>query len=84
MHYLAVALFTGCLGILLGLAPVGDLIEHFREDLDRFRDSLFGFQSRPARPLVHVNRRARLDGQIWFAVGGAIVILLALVAYLTS
>ncbi|HLN00594.1 MAG TPA: hypothetical protein VK335_15005 [Bryobacteraceae bacterium] len=84
MYYLAVAFITGCLAILLGVTPVGDLFETFRDEFDRFRDSLYGLQLKPVRRMVNLNRGGRLHGQIWFAVAGVALILFALLAYLAS
>jgi hypothetical protein len=71
-------------GILLGVTPVGDLFETFLDELDRFRDSFYGSQLKPVRPMVNLNREGRLHGQIWFAVAGVALILFALLAYLAS
>jgi hypothetical protein len=84
MHYLDVALITGCLAILFGIAPGGRLLDALYDLEDRFRDSLSGLQLKPVRPLVDINRDGRLHGQIWFAVAGVALILLALIAYLAS
>lgn len=84
MHYLAVALITGCLAILFGIAPMGRFLDVLDNLEDRFRDSLYGLQLKPVRRMVNLSREGRLDGQIWFAVAGAVLILFALLAYLAS
>jgi hypothetical protein len=84
MHYLEVALITGCSAILFGIAPGGRLLDALYDLEDRFRDSLSGLQLKPVRPVVNLNRDGRLDGQIWFAVAGVALIVFALLAYLAN
>jgi len=84
MHYLAVALITGCAAILFGIAPGGRLLDELYDLEGRFRDSFYGLQLKPVRRVVNENRDGRLHGQIWFAVAGAALILFALIAYLAS
>jgi hypothetical protein len=84
MHYLTVAFITGCAAILLGIAPGGRLLDGLNDLENRFRDSLYGLQLKPVRRIVNVNRDGRLQGQIWFAVAGAVLILFALIADVAS
>jgi len=84
MDHLAVALITGCLAIFFGIAPGGRLLDGLYDLEDRFRGSLYGLQLKPVRRMVNLNRDGRLQGQIWFAVAGAVLILFALIAYLAS
>jgi len=80
MHYLAVALITGCLAILFGIAPMGPFLDELYDLEDRFRGSLNGMPFRPIRHMVRLNRHGRLHGQIWFAVAGLALMLFALLA----
>jgi hypothetical protein len=84
MHYLEVALITGCAAILFGIAPGGRLLDGLCELEDRFRGSLYGLQLKPVRRMVKLNRGGRLKGQIWFAVAGVALMLFALLGYLAS
>jgi len=84
MHYLAMALITGCAAIVFGIAPGGRLLDQLYDLEDRFRGSLYGLQLRPVRRMVNLNREGRLPGQIWFAVAGVALILFALIAPLSS
>jgi len=84
MHYLAVALITGCLAILFGIAPMGLFLDALYDLEDRFHGSLNGMPLRPIRRMVRLNRHGRLHGQIWFAVAGLSLMLVALLACLTG
>lgn len=84
MRYLEIAFITGCLAIVLGIAPMGRLLDGLDDLEDRFRGSLYGLQLKPVRRMVKLNRGGRLNGQIWFAVAGVAFMLVALLAYLAS
>ena len=84
MQYLEVALITGCLAILFGIVPMGPILDGLDDLEDHFRGSLYGLQLKPVRRLVKINRNGRLHGQIWFAVAGVVLMLFALLAYLTT
>jgi len=78
------AFITACLAILMGVVPLGGIIEEFerfRHGIDNFRTAISDLQPRPDRLPVSVKGK-RLKGQIWFAVGGIALMVLTVVEYL--
>ena len=82
MNTIGVALFAACLGIVLGLVPLGGVIENLRDAIDRIRMSFYGAPAVYARPVIRVKRDGRMEGQIWFAVAGVALIVFVLLEYL--
>lgn len=85
MDQLLVAVFAGCLAILLGVMPMGgllDVLESFQDEIEQFRATLYGLPPRPQNRIVNRKRGERFKGQFWFAFAGAGLILIALVDYL--
>jgi len=59
-----------------------DVLEHLHDEFEQFRATLYGLPARPPIRMINQDRSKRFKGQIWFAVAGAGLILLALVDYL--
>jgi len=78
MEQLMVPVVTGCLAILVGVAPASGMIDGFVDGMERFRVAILGLPPRPPRRIVNLNRSKRFKGQIWFAVAGVALILIAL------
>jgi len=72
--------FTGCIAILIGVAPVAGLIDDFGDAIERFR-AAFGLPRRLPIRMVNQDRSKRFKGQIWFAVAGAALIVIAVSNY---
>lgn len=81
MEHLMVPVVTGCLAILVGLAPAGKLIGDLIDGVERFRAAVLGLPPGLPRRAINQNLSGRLKGQIWFAVGGAALIVVSILNY---
>jgi len=84
MEQLTVPVVTGCLAILIGLAPVDGLMDGFVGEIERFRAAILGLPPRLPVRIINQDRSRRFKGQIWFAIAGAAFILVAVVNYVSS
>jgi len=81
MDQLLMTVFTGCIAILIGVTPVAGLIDDIGDAIERFRAAAFGLPPRLTIRMVNQNRDKRFNGQIWFAVAGAALIVIAVSNY---
>ena len=79
---LAIAIVVGSVAIAVGVIP--GLLEGLREGIERFHDSLSSFPPRRTRRYDNSETGDRLGGQIWFALGGVVLILVSLFAYFSD
>jgi hypothetical protein len=78
MDQLLVAVITGCFAILIGVTPLGGLLEDFVDSIERFRSEINGVPPRRPIRLISQDGRKRFKGQIWFAVAGVGLIVIAI------